>query len=106
MKGQISLHTQFFSGNESSTVETKQRPRNFFMPERNELLVYRYYFYAQIKGYRYEKCLEELEQDVFITGFRQIAVLSSCVDLLSDVMKNKPTVKELARKFPRFNWNL
>jgi hypothetical protein len=104
MKGQQLNFSQFFNSN--NVHETKiQRPRNFFMPERNELLVHRYYFYVKIKNYRYEKCLEELEKDVFITAFTQTKILSACSELLSKIMQEQPSVKELANKFPRLNWN-
>lgn len=105
VRGQHSLHTQFF-GNTTVAPKEKQRPRNFFMPERNQLLVHRYYFYAEIKGYRYDKCLTELEQDMFITETRLSTVLTECMDLLRQIMQTKPTLKQLQRQFPRLNWNL
>lgn len=104
MRGQLTLF-QYFHTN-TTAVRDEQRPRNFFMPERNIALVHRYYFYSEIKCYRYEKCLEELEQDFFITDTRQVCILTDCQDLLRQVMQQKPSLKELSRKFPRFNWNL
>jgi hypothetical protein len=104
MLGQAKLFNDYYNVNLLKPVAEAQRPRNFFMPDRNLFLVYRYYFYAEIKFYRYDKCLSELEQDVFLTACRITGVLTECSPQLDEVMKQKPTLRELQKKFPRYTW--
>jgi hypothetical protein len=105
MRGQQSLYNDFFGYNPAETTN-QQHPRNFYNPARNEMIVYRYYFWSEIKFYRYEKCLEELEQDIYLMQPTLINIISENNKLLADVMKAKPSLKELSKKYPRLNWNL
>jgi hypothetical protein len=102
MKGQRILFNNFASKEKPTT--TGQRPRNFFMPERNVLLVHRFYYWSEIKKLRYEKCLQEVEQDLFLSSVRIIAVLNDNYDLLANVMELRPTIKQLSKQFPRMIW--
>jgi hypothetical protein len=102
MRGQLSLFNNIFS--ESSNQGTKQRPRNFFLPERNKALVYRYFYWAEIHRLRYEDCLQELENEFYITTTRIITVLSQSNDIISKVTQEQPTLNELQLLFPHFTW--
>lgn len=102
MRGQQSLFNDVFAKKEKKT--TTQRPRNFFLPERNEALLYRYYYHAEINRYRYDVCLEELEKEFYITSLRIVFVLSENAEKLSEIVNNKPPVNEIAKIFPHFNW--
>jgi hypothetical protein len=104
MRGVIKNFNSFIE--KEKPTQDKQRPRNFYMPERNTLLVNRYYYYAQFKQYRYDVCLKKLELEFYLTEVRIVFVLSSCSVYLSEVMKSKPTIKELKNKFPHFNWDM
>lgn len=106
MRGQQSLFAQFF-GNTQIQVKEQQRPRNFYMPERNKMLVYRYYFYMKIKCYQYFQCLEELEKDLFLTDVTLAKLLAANDELLTKVVTEEmPTVQQLKSMFPRYNWNI
>ncbi len=103
MKGQQSLFSELFEEQVIRTEE-KPRPRNFFMPDRNLHLAYRYYFWAEIKFMRYDKCLEYLEKEFYITDVRIIDILSDNRNSINEIVKTKPTIKDLQKIIPHLNW--
>lgn len=103
MRGQRSLYNSLFP--EKVQVQKEiSRPRNYFQPERNEAVVYRFYFYAYINDLKYEQCLEKLEREFYLTSSRLIKVLTDSNDMLNRVSNESPSVKELEIKFPHFTW--
>jgi len=74
------------------------------MPIRNEHLAYRFYYYAEIKFLRYDKCLEALEREFYLTEARLVVVLSGLTDRLREITQEKPDVKTLREKIPHFSW--
>lgn len=105
MRGQRSLYNKLFP---EPVVEKRQenRPRNFYLPERNEAVVYRFYYHATIHNLKYEKCLEMLEGEFYITTSRLIKVLTDSDGMLNRVIHESPNVKELESKFPHFAWRV
>ncbi len=101
-RGQYSLFNNIFEKVEQEDKEI--RPRNYFMPLRNQHLTYRYYYYANIRFLRFDKCLEILEQEFYITEARLVVLLNDDTDLLKKIAQEKPSVKELQKKIPHFNW--
>jgi hypothetical protein len=102
-RGQQTLFANLFE-TQKSAEEQKQRTRNFYLPERNKCLVYRYYFHAEIKRSRYDDCLADLEKEFFITESRLVVVLTECSDLIRQVISERPGVKELQVLYPHFAW--
>jgi hypothetical protein len=105
MKGQHSLFSSLFDS-EPKQLKAVARPRNFFMPERNRDLIYRYYFYIEIKYMRYDKVLEILEREFYITEARLIDILNENRQAISAVIEAKPTIKDLQKLVTHFNWSL
>ena len=102
MRGQLSIFENIFK--KESESSSQQRPRNYFLPERNKALVYRYFYYAEIHRMRYEDCLAVLEQEFYITGTRIITVLTQSSDLIKQVSEEQPNIKKLQLLFPHFMW--
>lgn len=103
MKGQQSLFSKHFEV-ETIRLDEKPRPRNYYMPERNLAICYRYYYYAEHKFIRYDKCLEFLEKEFYLTEARIIDVLNECSDSIKAIVEAKPTLKDLQEKIPHFRW--
>lgn len=104
-RGQLSIFKNLFEQTPKQTT-IEQRPRNYFMPERDQLLAHRFYFYAELKFYRLDKCKKELEREFFITEARLEVVLRILVPITQKVVEQKPTIKELELKFPWMNWRI
>lgn len=104
MRGQQSLFSSLLF--EKSEAPAKQRSRNYYQPERNEALLHRYYFHAEINRYRYDDCIAKLEQEFYLTAPRIIVILTQNTGRLTSIVNDHPTIKELADKFPHFSWKL
>ncbi|HRO75774.1 MAG TPA: hypothetical protein PLP27_06480 [Crocinitomicaceae bacterium] len=104
MRGQQSLFTELFTGQQTVSKQTK-RPRNFYLPERNNALLHRYYFHAEINRYRYDDCLAMLEKEFYLTIPRIVVVLSEQATRLSEVVQQRPTISSMKKMFPHFNWS-
>lgn len=103
MIGQHSLFSDVFCTNPAKG-KIDHRPRNFFQPERNEALLHRYYFHAEINRYRYDDCLLMLEKEFYLTSMRIMAILRQNVDALSNIVNSKPSTAQMNKKFPHFKW--
>lgn len=104
MRGQYSLFTSVFP----SAIETNpdnQGRRNVLLDKRDECLVYRYYYYGEIKRKRYDDCLSDLEKEFFITAGVIAQRLQINIILLKKVTGQKANLINLKRKYPHFNWN-
>lgn len=76
-----------------------------FTDLRDMCLAYRFYFYYQIKKEQFEETLKILELEFFI---RERTISDRLTDnnmLLKDIANNKPSAKELAKRYPHLNWN-
>jgi hypothetical protein len=103
MRGQQKLFNNIFlSKMEVTTPDNK--PRNVFMPERNEALYHRYYYYVDIKRMRFDDALNQLEKEFFITNFQIRKLLTKQTDRISDLHSKKTSIKELKIKYPFFIW--
>ena len=106
MRGQRTLFDELF-GNEAEEVvlNEKQRPRNVLMPERNLLLLYRFYYLVEMKRMRYDDTLQQLEKEFFIVAARIVVVLSNNDAQLRKIVKeDKPDSRALAKLYPHINW--
>lgn len=101
-RGQYLLFTDIFENTNKAVNDP--RPRNYYMPLRNEHLAYRYYYYAEVKFIRYDKCLQLLETEFYLCEARIVVLLSELTELLRKIVETKPTVKELEKKIPHLNW--
>ncbi len=106
MRGQLSFYGLFFNAPASTDATRQERPRNYFMPERNNVLAHRWYFYAWIRDFSASRCMEELEREFFLTTARLEVILASIQPILREINTTKPTVKQMEKQFPWLNWKL
>jgi hypothetical protein len=107
MRGQHTLFEEMFGkeAEEAVKLNDKQRPRNVLMPERNMLLLYRFYFLIEINRMRYDDALKQLEKEFFIVEARIVVVLSDNDDQLRKIVKEeKPDRSGLEKVYPHINW--
>jgi hypothetical protein len=99
-RGQFTLFDNIFSDKPSADLEKKARQTIHF----HELLAHRYYFYAQIRLFRYDVCLNELAKENFRSTETIIDILSDTRQLVKNVVDTKPSIKELKTKYPWLTW--
>lgn len=79
--------------------------KSIFIQDRDACMAYRFYFYYQLKRYRLDDAIVDMEKEFFIAGTTIIRLLTENDSLLKDIKANSPTSKQLARRYPHFNWN-
>lgn len=73
---------------------------------RNTKLIYRYYWYVQCQPQRldYSYIINQLSNEFDISDVRIIIVLNDCHSQLKQILKEKPTVKDLQKLYPFLSW--
>lgn len=100
-RGLQTISKAFMPANESE----KANKKGSLTDERDECILYRYYFYCQIKEIRFDVALTYLEKEFFISASTITNRLTVKGELLKEIItaKNKP--QTLKKKYPQFNWN-
>lgn len=102
MRGQFKLFEDKFI--QEAQKKEDQRPRNYYMPERNRCLVHRYYFHAEINKYRYDETIKLLEQEFFLTEITIVKILMKCHDQIDMIIEKKLGENDFKKMFPWLNW--
>jgi len=69
-----------------------------------ETLFYRYYYYSRLMKLKYADMITILENEFFISGGRIIDLVAANSGRVSEIFSEACTVKQLAEKFPSYNW--
>lgn len=72
--------------------------------KRNELLIARFFYYGQFTNTRYEKILDILSEEFFLTTNTIPRVIQSNQDMLTVLVKAKPVKSFFTKKWPHLNW--
>lgn len=72
---------------------------------RNEKLAARFYFYNHLLCFKFERCLELLEQDFDISQATVTDILYSVSGLVDCLAEKQFTAQQLQSVFPEFNWS-
>ncbi|MBU1373841.1 MAG: hypothetical protein KJ712_06405 [Bacteroidetes bacterium] len=103
-RGQNSLFTSLFPSSIPVNPDNKGK-RNSLIDKRDEALIFRYYYHAEIKRTRYDDCLTNLEKEFFITAGVITQRITLNVDTLKKIVAQKASAYQLKKKFPHFDWN-
>ncbi|MBL0144912.1 MAG: hypothetical protein IPP48_03290 [Chitinophagaceae bacterium] len=73
---------------------------------RNNKLIHRYYWYAQLQPQRldYSYIINQLSNEFDLSDFRIIIVIQENHAQLKQVFASKPSAKELQKMFPHLSW--
>lgn len=99
MRGSQSIYGDIFE--QSATVK---RGRTKYMVARDRLLLARYYYYASIKGLRFERCLAVLEDEFFIGGQAIVKRITLHAESLKSMVNDNITAKTLKQQYPHLVW--
>lgn len=73
---------------------------------RNTKIIYRYYYYTQLQAARldYSYIIGLLSVEFDLSDFRLIIIMQENHAELKQVFSEKPTIKELQKKYPYLSW--
>lgn len=86
---------------ENAGVSTTKQPA---IARKYEAILYRYYYYVKLHKMQYDDVISGLQQDFFLGDERLSMIITKNIDRLKTITAAKPTVKELAEKYPTFSW--
>ncbi|WP_312340629.1 hypothetical protein [Sphingobacterium sp.] len=83
----------------------KHSKKGVFTQDRDECILYRYYYYCQIKQIRLDTALSYLEKEFFIGSTTIASRIVANSDKLKEIIGKKIDTKLLRKKYPHLNWN-
>jgi len=89
----------------SSLPEAIDKPLS---AQRDEALVHRFYFHAELERLRYDDCLLELHKTFFLSieYLPKLLGKDENFNLLKRLTSDKPNLNDLRKRFPQFNWTV
>jgi len=108
MKGSRSIYQTLFTDDAAPAAErtfTLRRGRSEALKTaQNELIICRYYYFVKIKEKQYEKALEQLEQEIYLSQFTIIKIISRESAHLKMLQQAKPDIRYFEKKYGWINW--
>ncbi len=82
-----------------------RRGRNeALLEKRNLMLIHRHYFWFKIKEVQYQRGLDNLGDEFFLTERTIIDIVQNNTSLLRQLKAINPDKKYFEKKYPFFNW--
>lgn len=73
---------------------------------RNEQLFYRYYYYGKMLNLKYAIVLKNLSNEFCLSSCTISDIITTHADVITTIYKDKPSIKDLTKKFPHFSWSV
>lgn len=74
--------------------------------KRNELIMYRYYFYGVHNGMRWEEVSKILGREFFLSAVTVIKIIESHGEMSRRIIEEEPSIAKLKRKYDFLRWEL
>lgn len=105
-RGSRTLFTDIFETEADATDVQKRKGRSeVFHARRNELLINRYYYYGNKQPRpSYKWILGQLSFEFNISETTIVEAIADNHGILQLLKKNKPTPKDMAKRWPHFVW--
>jgi hypothetical protein len=91
--------------------EAKQKPEQtakgrspVLLENRNNKLLYRYYYYTRLLQYSFNKVIEMLVYEFDLSRITITELVQDRASQLRQIADSQPTIKELEKMFPSYNW--
>lgn len=101
MRGIDTLYKSIFTVQPPQTGNGKR----LYLDERDTALAYRYYYYAELKRFGYERTLSELEREFYLSQRAVVLRLERKTDLIKTALTNAVKLADLRGLFPYYVWN-
>lgn len=85
--------------------EKKGRSKKL-LEARNMLLISRYWFYINYSKLRFEKIMNCLEEEFFLSSARISDIISQDDKIIMNLRNEKPSIKTLSELYPFFKWKI
>jgi hypothetical protein len=106
MRGQQSLFSNLLTPEVTKTTYTKRGRNDVFITNRDDRMIFRYYYYAKILQLQYPIILANLSAEFDLSELRIIVILNDKHKQLKEVFTQQPTPKELKLKYTWLDWSV
>lgn len=104
MRGSQSLFADIFVKESHPQPRLRKGRSRELIARRNECLITRYYFYAKFKEKRYDKILEALSAEFFLSDYTIPEIITANYAQLKGLHKEQPPISVFAKKWPHMVW--
>ncbi len=105
MRGQQTLYNKVFTSEMTEQKASGIGRSKALISKRDERMIYRYYYYTHIIGKNYPDAIQVLSEQFDLSQIRVIVCINENNTRLKEVtQREKPTQKELKKKYPWMNW--
>jgi hypothetical protein len=104
MRGSLKLFSDLLDKEVAVMTVTKQGRSSNLIDQRDECLVSRYHYYLNFTEKRYNKILDDLSKEFFISPFTIQERLTENYDHVLKLNSEKPAKQYFAKKWPHFVW--
>ena len=104
-RGSITLFKAIFIETEEMPVVEKRKGRSELLnSKRNECLIDRYFFYGKFSALKYEKILENLSAEFFLSEVTIPKIVDEHLEKLVALKAQKPSKQYFQKKWPHLVW--
>ncbi len=82
----------------------KKHNKGVYIVQRDLALMYRFFYYYDLKTMRYESVLEILNTEFYLSETRIAQIIMQRGSVLATLKAEKADRKYLANKFPHYSW--
>jgi len=104
MRGSTLFDNFFNTPAQESRVRVLKGRSKELNDRRNELLLYRYFWYGAYTKLRFEIVMTRLEDEFYISPRTIMNILSASSEQLRSIRNHPPTPEALKKKYPHLNW--
>jgi hypothetical protein len=104
MRGSNVFHSLFNDVVEVPCKTPKKGRNADYDALRNELLIYRYYYYGKFTKLRYTVIMNHLNREFFISPRTIADIISANASIMQNLKSQPPTLKALRSKYPHLVW--
>jgi hypothetical protein len=104
-RGSLTLFNDIFVAEETPVLTVQRKGRSpELISKRNECLVSRYYFLGKFTDNRYNKILDTLEDEFFISTVTIPEIITENYELLVELKQKQPNRDYFKKKWPHLVW--
>jgi len=87
-------------------ITSDKHPKGCFTGARDEAMACRFFYYACLKGLRFDLCLSILSNEFFLSCLVISQRLMKQQEFLKQLKANQTTANDLNKRYPAYNWKV
>lgn len=102
-RGTLKIYKNIFNPSTSPSRKSRGRSRTL-IAERNQCLVARYYYYGQFSKKTYNKIIEQLSHEFFLSTVTITEIITEHMEVLDRLKEAKPVLSFFSDQWQHLKW--